>query len=1249
MNFPSIDIQGSILSADLLGKIRAEQASFQAGKDFKPDYSSSQLKEEISLAWQEAKGQWKIFQSKLQRLKEGDSGTTETRNFWMLPLMSNLGYNLHYAKEAEELNGKSFFISYRDANLENFPLYVAGFNESLDKRPESKQLRVSPHALVQEYLNYSEHLYGLVSNGRQLRLLRDASRLTRLSYVEFNLEKMMEEDLYPDFVILYRLLHASRMPERQDASSESIIEQYHQDSLEAGATIRAELGIAVKRAIETLANGFINHPDNKVLREAYHNGQLDLDAFYRHQLRIIYRLLFLFVIEERNLVYAESKTPETRRFNKIYFRHYSLMRLRKLAKNLPPPEAERHHDLWLGLVSTFSLFEDSTVGAKMGIMALKGDLFSYDAIACGAYDLHTLHISNAALLRILKSLSYFENDRGVLVAVNYGGLDVEEFGSVYEGLLELKLSVQPIAGSDLLNCCFAQSNERSKSGSHYTPEELVQPLIKHSLEYLIEDRIKPYHDKKESKEKTVKALLDLKICDVACGSGHILLSAARRVALELARIQTDEEQPNPTAIRKALREVIRHCIYGVDKNPLAVELCKVAFWLEAHNPGEPLNFLDHHIKCGDAIVGLAHKEELQKPIPDEAFNALPGDDKTIASSFKKANKKEREGQLGLDFEGQVAGPIESLSEQYAAFEAMPENTAEEIEAKRIAYERLHSGTGWWRLKTLADIQVAQFFIPKKAENHNQLITTARYTNYMNGTQPLQDVKVAKAQAIAIDKGIFHWFLEFPEVSIQGGFDCILGNPPFRGGLRISIDYGEYYTNYIKSRTIKAGATTDLVAYFFLRAYDLINRGGYLSLIGTNSISEGDTRETCLEQLLINSGVIVFAVKSTKWIGAANLYVSLISIAKQRISQCIEIILGNSKVKYISSRLDSLEEFSKPFKLINSTSAYCGTTVYGKGFFISESERNKLLEQNNNRGEYIMPILNGEDILNNPDSKYSKYVLYFQNANFSQIEMRDPHLYKFAFDRIYHERQKSASKGRREKWWLYTSPADDIYEGIKNNNLDQVLVTCFTSKHLIFGFQNTDQIFSNAVVVFLSDDIELFGVLQSSIHFSWVKSVGSTLESRIRYAVTDCYDTYPVCPFSKELTSASKEYHEYRLKYLLANKIGLTTLYNHLHDISNIQIQPLRSKLIELDYCVLDCYGWGALDLKHGFYEDENLPENDRIRFTIHPDARKEVLKRLLELNHKIHEEEVKAGLWEKKPAGKGKKKVKENKDQTELF
>ncbi|MBK8848591.1 MAG: N-6 DNA methylase [Saprospiraceae bacterium] len=963
MNFPSIDIQGSIISTDLLAKIRSEQAGFQQGKDFHPDLTNTKLKDEISLAWQEAKGQWTIYKSKLARLKESETGTTETRNFWISPLLTNLGYNLTFNRQSEELNGKSFPIGYRDGNLDGFPVYVGGYHESLDKRPENKQLRVSPHAMVQEYLNYSEHLYGMVTNGRQLRLLRDASRITRLSYVEFNLEKMMEEDLYSDFVILYRVLHASRMPKKIDGGAESIIEKYHQEGLEAGSTIRSKLGDAVKEAIRSLANGFINHPNNEALREAVASRNFSADEYYRHQLRIIYRLLFLFVIEERNLVYADNKTPEAKRFNQIYFSYYSLLRLRKLAKKLLPPEATRHYDLWQGLISTFSLFEKKEIGEKLGIMALQGDLFGYHAISGNGYDLHQCCLSNAVLLNIIKSLSYFENDNSVLIAVNYGGLDVEEFGSVYEGLLELKLEVKKIEGSDQYSCNFDTSNERGKSGSHYTPEELVQPLIKHSLEYLIEDRIKPHQQKKATKETTVQSLLGLKIADVACGSGHILLSAARRFSLEIARVQTEEEQPNPVAIRKAMKDVVRNCIYGVDKNPLAVELCKIALWLEAYNPGEPLNFLDHHIKCGDAIVGLAHRSELENGIADEAFKTLPGDDKEIAKTWRDKNVKERKEraakalQLKAEFEKSTVISVQEAMAEYKSFSQLPETTPEEIERKAKAYKKFIDGKGFTFLKAMADTQVAQFFIPKTEANKDYLMTDADFRLILSGYKGWQDRKVAKATAVALEQRFFHWFIEFPEVFGEGGFDCVLGNPPYLGGKRISGNYGDTYLNAIKYLHRPADGGLDFVIYFVRRIYEIQKLKSFISIITTNTISQGDSRRGGLEYLLKKDGELIYVADTIPWPGKANVKVTLFSLHKGFWKG--GRILNNKAVEFISELFEETKEEKPELLFENLTVAYCGSVLSGEGFILNKDEANRYL-QNFENHKIIKPYMNGDD-------------------------------------------------------------------------------------------------------------------------------------------------------------------------------------------------------------------------------------------------------------------------------------------------
>ena len=1266
MNFPSIDIQGSILSAELLGKIRAEQANFQQGKDFNSSFHNSKIKDEISLAWQDTKAQWTIFNNKLKRLKDGETGASETRQFWIIPLLANFGYDFQFLKSAEEINGKSFWINFREQNIGGFPLYIAGYNESLDKRPDNKSLRLSPHALVQEYLNYSEHLYGLVTNGKQIRLLRDASRLTRLSYVEFNLEKIMEEDLYSDFVILYRLLHISRMPQTSDGGADSIIEKYHQEGLEAGATIRNKLGGAVKDTIANLASGFVNHPKNKNIRDLIDAGNFNTDEYYKQMLRIIYRILYLFVIEERNLVYADSKEKETKRFNQIYFKHYSLLRLRKLAKRVSPPDSSHYYDLWMSLVNTFTLFEKSETGRKMGLMALQGDLFSQAAIAGRDYDLHESYLANDVLLNAIKALGYFENDKQILIAVNYGGLDVEEFGSVYEGLLELKLKIELIPGSDKYTCTLAGSSDRSKSGSHYTPEELVQPLIKHSLQFII--------DARKEMPNAEQQLLDIKVCDVACGSGHILLSAARKIALELACIRETKasdskekvEQPSPLYLRQAMRDVIRNCIYGVDKNPLAVELCKVALWLEAHNPNEPLNFLDHHIKCGDAIVGLAYREELENGIADEAFKTLPGDDKDITATYAKQNKAERKSiaskgaGVQLTTNEEVNNTVKESLVEYNAFNHLPETTPEEIETKQRAYKKFLDGKGFTFLKTMADSQVAQFFLVKDTANKDKLITDNEYRQILIGQKGWQGQKTAKATAIAHEKRFFHWFLEFPEVFQNGGFDCILGNPPFLGGQKLSGTYGNNFLEYIKYNYQPIGAV-DLVTYFFRRIYSLVKANGFQSLISTNTIAQGSAREGGLDVICSNGGVINHAVRSMRWPGQAAVEVSLVTIHKGVWNN--DIVLDTKKVDKITPYLDDSEVMGNPMPLMqNAERSFQGSIVLGKGFVLTTEQANELISKNSKNKDVLFPYLNGEDLNNDPEQKPSRWVINF--FDWPEEKARTyPECFEILERLVKPERLTKNDKVGREKWWQFLRPRKELYETI--SKLDQVMVVARISKTLAMCFIEKDTVFADALVVFDNSSFSVFGIMQSTIHNIWAWKYCTTMKSDLNYTPGNVFETFPFPVNFENIEKHGENYYHFRTRLLKNAQIGLTKAYNlfnnqqlelasqsdikledklfevkygkestwlmkHLksQNLANFnevvsQIKELRKMQIELDEEVLKAYGWNDIELKHSFYELEYLPENDRIRFTIHPGARKEILKRLLKMNHEQYSLEMK--------------------------
>jgi hypothetical protein len=304
MKYTTIRIEGAILSADILDRIEQGEIAGQLPKDFGFD-PRIKVKDEIARAWADSQDLWRIFKRRREKVAGQGYGTTETRYFWMVPLLGLFGYEAQLAK-ARTVNGKSYAVSHHSANLDGFPLHIVGFNDSLDRKREEGGSRMSPHALLQEFVNLTENLYALVTNGLHLRLLRNSSRLIRLSFIEFDLETMMEEEHFADFAVMYRLMHASRMPAKADLGADSLIEKYHQDALDSGSRILEGLSRAVESSIRSLANGFLNHPDNGELRSKVDSGEIKATDFYQYQLRLIYRLLFLMVIEERNLVFPAA-------------------------------------------------------------------------------------------------------------------------------------------------------------------------------------------------------------------------------------------------------------------------------------------------------------------------------------------------------------------------------------------------------------------------------------------------------------------------------------------------------------------------------------------------------------------------------------------------------------------------------------------------------------------------------------------------------------------------------------------------------------------------------------------------------------------------------------------------------------------------------------------------------------------------------------------------------------------------------
>jgi hypothetical protein len=1244
MNFTSIRIEGAIFSPDILGQI--EKLPGQRPPDFALD-SGTKVKDEIARAWADAQDYWRIFQRKLETVKEGSNATTETRNLWMVPLFGLLRYDIEYQPRGTELDGRIYTISHRAANRADTPVQIIGALDpaGLDKKPVTATRRMSAHALVQEFLNLHDQLYGLVTDGRVLRLLRDSSRLVKQSYLEFDLERIFTDGLFADFAVLYRLLHATRLPLTNDTAAESLIECYHQDSLDSGARIREGLSKAVEQAILHFGSGFLSQPENEALRAAVANGNLSASEYYQQLLRLIYRLLFLMVIEERDLVFPPD-IPRAQR--DIYRKFYSVARLRRLSEKryLADP---RRHDLWLALQACFRLFEADGPGTKLGVAPLAGDLFSAEAVSSFV----GCALGNDVLLGCLRSLGLYQHpDSGQIIRVNYAALNVEEFGSVYEGLLEYEPEFTG-EGRDL-RFGFRRGSERAATGAHYTPDELVQPLIRHSLDHLIAECLKA--DDPEA------ALIGLRVADIACGSGHILLAAARRIATELAVVRTGEEQPSPPAYRTALRDCIRNCIYGVDLNPLAVELCKVALWLEAHIPGQPLNFLDHHIKCGNAIVGFARREEVGKGVPTEAFKTLPGDDKEVAADYRRKNKEDlkHQKQILLDFTPDLRGHLDSLLDDWRLLSALPEKTPALIDIKKKRFAAFAQGEHASLLRTIADIPMAQFYIQKVPGNEPKLLTDREFRRFWRGEMSLLGhTAAAAARALGEQRRFFHWFLEFPEIMERGGFDCILGNPPYLGDKGLSGTYGHAFCECIKWLYTRDGLS-DLVVYFLSRIHGLLRDGGFTAIITTNSIVDGDLRKDGLDQVVAAGAQINMAIRGIRWPGTANLVVSLLALHNGEWSG--PRMLDNQPANYINTFFEDGEELGNPDQLLENTNKIVnGYYWLGDGFLLSHSEAGELISADPKNAEVVFPVINGKEINNEPDQSPKRHIIDFKDWTLDRARSyTDPFL--IVEKKVKPYRLTSSNKVFRDRWWLYARNRPRLTAS--RRALSYCFVTANTTKHMSWSALPTDIVISHPQNVFTTDRWDLFAVVQSTLHEVWARKYSGSLKQDLRYSPSKCFDTFA---FPANLWQAAdpalaelgESYHEHRKALMRFLWLGLTKVYNlfHARDLSPEMVAQVSKKdasaaaagfegLLELrrfhialDLAVRDAYGWHDLDLEHDFHDVETLAENDRVRYTVSSTARREVLKRLLAENHARAEAEAKRPGLKAKRSGRKLKTV----------
>lgn len=827
MDYTSIHIYGHLLSDDILHNIERDN-TYEGNReqDFAMDIPVSAA---IDYVWSSLRNDWSFYKERAnnERLVNKDPYGTRRARDLMERLLQSLGYSLDRQATNIEVAGTGYDITYTCQPLGKMPFIVIGENisadgsiETLDKcsldyRAKGGMRKKSAHATMLEYLNATENVYGIISNGQVLRLIRNSGQLVKLTYIEFDLRRMLEEDKYTEFCLMFRLLHASRFHAGGDEPC--VMEHWFNMSIESGNRIRNGLSLAVQKTMETIGNAVLTSEGkgNEDLRKAFTEGTMDAAKLNKELIHFIYRLLFLFIIEERGLVYQIPDSPDAPNYKQlcawqdIYKKFYAASRLRHLSE-LAYLKQRQYFDLWQGLMDTFHLFEPDTFGERLGIKPLGGVLFGRETL----HWLKQCQVSNHDVLTAFSALNEFTDERQQRVKINYSSLDVEEFGSVYEGILEMRPFVQPGVSAADWQFGFVGGLDRQSTSSYYTRPDLVQNLIKTTLEPVIKEKISHL----STTEEKVKALLNMKVCDAASGSGHIVLAMARTIAWYICTLRTGEDNPASLDYRQALREVISRCVYAVDYNPDAVELCKVVLWIEGYCAGKPLSFLDHHIRCGNSVLGVSALQMLIDGVPDKALTA---EDKDTLKALKKMNQEAIKAVNGDSGNEQLLGLENSfgvenittaqigLADKIRFINHLPEDTLEEEIIKQERWKELMDSARVDCLRRACDIYTYAFYntvkheeIIKEKEDVNgkwQLEPEVPYTKTV--IRALQEIDAmeclekgkplptyylqlsadfkTEVKRMADEQRFFHWCVEFPEVfAANKGFDVMCGNPPW---------------------------------------------------------------------------------------------------------------------------------------------------------------------------------------------------------------------------------------------------------------------------------------------------------------------------------------------------------------------------------------------------------------------------------------------------------------------------------------
>lgn len=795
-------------------------------------------------------------------------------------------------------------------------------------------------------------------------------------------------------------------------------------------------------------------------------------------------------------------------------------------------------------------------------------------------------------------------------------------------------------------------SNRRETGTHYTPKSLTEAIVTETLTPVAYVGPAEGTPREGWRLKSPAELLELKICDPAMGSGAFLVQACRWLADRLNEawslaesngkavsvdgdvldsLNASEPLPRDMDARIVIarRLIAERCLYGVDLNPLAVELAKLSIWLVTLAKGRPFGFLDHSLRCGDSLLGIQRLDQLTQLATNPATQVQQ---RLFGQNIERAVREAIELRQQLREK-----PIRDIHdvEAMAHLDAdarskleVPECIADAFIGEVFAA----GGNGAGLEKALASLTIqAELAI----NGDREVLAAMRQRSVVALSTDLPIGKSARQP--------FHWPLEFPEVFIheRNGFDGIVGNPPFLGGQRITGVAGTAFRDWLVAHIAEGRrGSADLVAYFFLRSWRLLRDSGGFGLLAVNTIAEGDTRQVGLEAM-VGAGVVIHAAYPNEpWPGKAAVVTSRVHVHKGEWSG--ERSLLGRPAPFISAFLSDREEWSPKRLRTNEGIAYQGSIALGMGFVLSPDEARDMLNADPKNADVILPYINGDDLNSDPAQRPSRWVINFWDWSKERaMEYELP--WRRLEETVKEERQRNNRKVYRDYWWQFAEKRPAMYHAIgrghhferhpegwnsETSPMARIIAITRVSKYLNAAFLPNDRIFTLDLFVFALSDAGNLALLQSSIHDAWTRKQSSTQETRMRYTATDSFETMPQPATKDTLHDIGMSYSELRSSIMQESEFGLTKLYNRFHTKTerDPRIEGLRALHREMDAAVARAYGWDDLDLEHDFHEVPYLPENDRVRFTISESARVEVLQRLSELNRQRYEEEVALGL-----------------------